>query len=158
MEYAGAPLVCAAALPVVWPWLTLAACLVFQASMRRARIGNHHVMRCAIYSMDFALWLGLVVAALAAGTVATMPRSTGYYGARTASEWHAALLNITLAWSAAALLVGGWRLAQAYRLYLRFDRPILTVVAIQTIMLLVAINAYFIAFRPTIMWLFRWNP
>jgi hypothetical protein len=40
---------------ICWPWLTFAALLLFQASLRHARVRPVHVLRCAVYSCDAAL-------------------------------------------------------------------------------------------------------
>ena len=56
LNAAGPPL-----LVLAWPWLSLAALLVFGLSMRRAKISSRHVLRVAVYGCDFG-WL--VVAAV----------------------------------------------------------------------------------------------
>ncbi len=45
---------------VSWTWLTLAALMIFQSSMRRAKIRNAHLLRCAIYGCDFPFLLGAI--------------------------------------------------------------------------------------------------
>ena len=40
---------------LAWPWLTLAALLVFRISMRRARLKATHVLRCVLYAGDVCL-------------------------------------------------------------------------------------------------------
>jgi len=53
---------------MAWPWLTFAALMIFQASMRRAKVQRSHVLRCVIYSADLSIWYvllsGLVMSAL----------------------------------------------------------------------------------------------
>src|SRR5205823_11722928 len=39
-----------------WPWLTFAALMVFQASMRKAKVQRGHVLRCVIYAADLSVW------------------------------------------------------------------------------------------------------
>lgn len=46
----------------VFPWLNFAALMIFQQSMRRAKVKTGHVLRCAIYSGDVIFWYGLAAA------------------------------------------------------------------------------------------------
>ena len=43
----------------IYPALTALSLLVFQQSMRRARVRVGHAMRCAIYGSDAVFWFGL---------------------------------------------------------------------------------------------------
>lgn len=114
----------AALLYLTWPWLTMGAMGVFQASMRRAKVKSAHVERCALYCCDAGLWLG-VAAALAAPEVSRamdLGRHIGYRDVALAAVAFAA--------------VTGWRLWAACRHYLRFDHPAATAAATQVIVLL----------------------
>jgi hypothetical protein len=110
-----------------WPWVTLATLMIFPASMRRARVKPGHVLRCTIYTCDAGLWLGLITAAVvpAIGDV-LLPRL-----------WMRKRDIMLSAVFFAALT--GYRLAAAYELYLRFDRPWATALASQGIVLLGAL-------------------
>jgi hypothetical protein len=103
---------------LAWPWLTVLSLMIFQASMRRAMIKPSHVLRCAIYGCDFAL---LAVALLA--TISFLPR-TSY---RSIPYLLIMILPI----------VATDRLAFAYKRYLRFSHPFLTVAASQIVVFLV---------------------
>jgi hypothetical protein len=50
----------AAVVLIGWPWLTFAALMVFQVSMRRVRIRPIHVLRCVLYASDVAVWVALL--------------------------------------------------------------------------------------------------
>jgi hypothetical protein len=111
---------------LTWPWLTLAALLVFQVSLRRARLRPTHVLRCVLYSGDVAFWLALLVALVAAYMWAgsTWPPPTPF----------------GVAWPlvpAAVVLLVNYRLLTAYRRYLRFDHAAATVAASQVMVGLV---------------------
>ena len=41
---------------LLWPWFTLGALMIFQASMRKAKVQKSHVLRCVIYSADASVW------------------------------------------------------------------------------------------------------
>lgn len=104
---------------MVWPWLTLAALLIFQASMRRVKIRMVHMLRLAIYGCDFSL---LVVLAAV--------------GASWVMDEHVLRLALLLCGG-----VGAYRLSFALQRYLRFDRPLLTALATQAIVLLAVFTA-----------------
>lgn len=121
---------------IAWPGVTLAGLLIFQISMRRARIRTIHVLRCVIYSGDVALWWVL----LAAGILIVDLTRFGFSGpARGASG---AILWINGA-SALAMLVVTWRLGSAYRHYLRFRHALMTAVLVQVMVALLAIKLAF---------------
>jgi hypothetical protein len=107
---------------LAWPWFTLAALLVFQASMRRARVRSTHVLRCVLYSADTLLWLAVPV-----GLVMLLIWGPGAWPPRNP-------LDALSGFVAAALwLLLTFRLSTAYALYLRFDHALVTVLASQVI-------------------------
>ena len=117
---------------LLWAVATYLSLLVFRISMRRARIRPVHVARCVVYGFDAILWLGLA-ALVATATVIAL----------------ALLLSkrdFSLVWLAVAIApwvlvaVVEYRLVMAYRHYLRFDRPFLTILASQIIAGLVVLN------------------
>jgi hypothetical protein len=134
---------------LAWPWLTFLTLLVFQFSMRRARIRTVHVLRCVLYGFDAVLWAGLAVA----GAVAWELYSGGApaaWGMRP--HWLVGLIGpyaldpVARAASYAAVVLlpfMAYRTIVAYRTYLRFDHPAATVLASQVIVLL-AIAVLFI--------------
>lgn len=113
---------------VLWPLATIVSLMVFQASMRRARIRLVHVARAVVYSYDVVLWMTgamLLVALLKL----------------TMNLYTVGLMEVA-SYGAAVILLGifSYRLWAAYRYYLRFDRPIATVAASQLIALLLVAN------------------
>jgi hypothetical protein len=122
----------AAAFYVLWALATFFSLLVFRISMRRARIRPVHVARCVVYSFDAILWPALAVFVATAVTIAQ---------ALLLSKRDFAFLSGTVAaapWLLVALVL--YRLVMAYRHYLRFDHPVLTVLASQAIAGLVVLN------------------
>jgi hypothetical protein len=110
---------------LAWPWLTMASLLVFQVSLRRAKLRGWHVLRCALYAGDLTLWCGLLL-----GLQVGIAISIGSWPPREFG-WLAPLLAAVVL----SLLV--YRLWTAYRLYLRFDHALATVLASQAMVLLV---------------------
>ena len=111
---------------LAWPWLTFAAQMVFRASMRKAKVQKGHVLRCVIYCADTSvLYTAVVMLAVTCVIVAAFLQHRANVGSYFAF-W---------------LLLGVWtlrldRLVTAYRKYLQFDHPFLTVLASQIIVLL----------------------
>jgi hypothetical protein len=133
--------------PLLWPWLSFLALLVFQQSIRSARIRRSHVLRCVLYSSDGLIVFGL--AGLALGfTFNLFPALWVYLYDQT---WFTAIVDphgrdsqeLLLAW---LILIWAatfaWRLRTAYRYYLRFEDPLATVLASQVIVLLAAAIAF----------------
>ena len=109
---------------LAWPWLTLAALLVFRQSMRQAKINRVHVLRCVAYSADVVFWIGWASTAM---LLNRLRDATGFSNESTG--WFFVALPALLGWMS-------WRLVVAYRRYLRFDRPAATVLSAQVIVLL----------------------
>jgi hypothetical protein len=118
---------------IVWPWLTLSALLIFQASMQQVKIRQAHVLRCVIYSCDFPLLL------IIASAIAPDPTPLRYPTANSI---------ITLVCFGVTL----YRLSTAYKRYMRFDRPFLTVLSSQIIVGL----AVFTVIVNMSSWWWRW--
>lgn len=115
---------------LTWPWLTLAAMLVFQITMRRARIRSIHVLRCALYTGDLALWWA-VGAAMMLGT------DFAQYGIGrvmwSVSPWMTWLPVLSLG----VLIFATFRLTFAIRNYLRFRHAFMTSILVQIMVVLV---------------------
>jgi hypothetical protein len=105
--------------------------------MRRARIKPVHVARCVVYSFDLLFWAGLL--GLAGAVVAAV---VDLDGNDDLVLWVA--LNFMPVIAALLVLLVPYRLWAAYRFYLRFERPLLTVLASQVIALLVIVNVFMI--------------
>jgi hypothetical protein len=118
------------------PWLTFLALLVFRISMRRSRIKPVHVLRCVLYSSDQMLWVGLLVAGIVAyEAYVLLSLGVPLPGAEFRFLGPLAAGILATVWSV-------YCLASAYRHYLRFDHPLLTVLAAQVVVvLLVAVVA-----------------
>jgi hypothetical protein len=114
----------------MWPWLTLATLMIFRASMRRARVRTVHVLRCALYSCDAAVWLVPLTAYLVSEHGSRLVG--GRYDALFSPYYGSPLLLVPLLPAAYT----AYRLSAAYALYLRFDHPVATAVASQLIVML----------------------
>ena len=114
----------------IWPWMTVAALMVFRWSMRRVRVRSAHVLRCVLYSADASLWVGVAVIVLTVIRFAIM--GAGPIPGQFVTWWGRLVV--------ATLLVAVYRLAVAYRRYMQFDRPVWTVLASQIMVLLVYVN------------------
>jgi hypothetical protein len=99
--------------------------MIFRASMRRAKVRPVHVLRCTVYCCDCGIWLLLVLAVV----LPTVGEESDF------SWWNRTTATTLLAAAAIALLTF-YRLARAYRLYLKFDHPWATAAASQIILLL----------------------
>jgi hypothetical protein len=117
---------------LVWPWLTGAALMLFQWSMRRARVKPVHVWRCVVYCADVLVATAVVYIYMIA------ERELNHWGGAWPVRWSpSALFDSVWPWVAVALLgLVSYRLIVAYRLYLRFNHVIATVVASQVIVAL----------------------
>ena len=122
----------------LWGVTTCGALLVFRISMRRARIRPVHVARCVVYSFDAIFWAGAILFVAAATTLLLDLLGAGY-GPFVMIEYAPAWLGIL---TFLLVLHVPYRLCAAYRLYLRFDRPVLTVLASQVIAALVLFNVF----------------
>ena len=119
------------AVPILWAMLTIGSLFIFQISMRRVRIRSVHVVRCVLYSFD------LVVPA-----IALVLASTPLFFFKTPAypRWPGMpfppLVVFMLFPPLVMVVLGPLRLWMAYKHYLRFDRPVATVLASQIIVLL----------------------
>ena len=138
---------------LAWPWLTFLVLLVFRVSMRRARIKPVHVLRCVLYSFDAYAWLALLAAwvviyrAVLTWSDVPPPQSLTHRLVPTPPipdempyNYRPDMVPDALFWLTCAMLaLCAYRLASAYRHYLRFDHPAATVVASQVIVALAAV-------------------
>ena len=124
---------------LAWPWLTLGALMIFQASMRRAKVRSSHVLRCAIYSADVSVWYLVSLILLMVGMI---------LGRFWPDEMIMLLLVLAL-W-----LVRLDRVWVAYKKYLQFDHPFLTALASQIVVVLAGAAILFWGWR-MIRWIIR---
>jgi hypothetical protein len=130
-----------------WPWLTFLALNVFQISMLRARVNASHVLRCVVYTFDAVAVVSWTVLFLAGAIVATVVLfEENVYWSRITEE---AVAWAVLIWIVVGFLLFLYRLSVAYRLYLQFHRPFLTVLASQIIVALATLTA--------LLWVATWN-
>ncbi len=135
--YVGLPLIVVPML--LWAWLTLLAMLVFQFSMRRAKIRHVHLLRCVIYSFDplsFAVFVFLY-AVLAPRAGPYMDNPIAAFGLYPSTDVFFIMGMVCLA---AGILNGSIRLRAACKYYLRFDWPTSTVVATQIMAILATLT------------------
>lgn len=115
---------------IVWPWLTFVALMIFQFSMRRARIKPIHVLRAVLYTSDLALWV-------TAASLAAIGYQVLRFGWVGTGLWRGSPIDFTvLLILVVALVFYTWRLAAAYRHYLRFPHAASTALSVQVIVLL----------------------
>ena len=122
--------------PVVWPWMTMLTLLLFAKSMKRKKIRAVHLMRCVVYSFDGILWVEVAASVFAVLNFGNLP--TGRFAPTPITL--GLFLSGTAVLLAIALALGAFRLALAYRLYLRFDHPVSTVLSSQVIVFLIFAN------------------
>ena len=109
-------------LVLAWPWLSLAALMVFRISLRQAQVHTGHVLRVAVYGCDFGLLVGVAVL----GFVPVAGRRFAR------SDDGTALAYLALFCGAVAAV----RLSVAYGRYLRFHWAVATVLASQVVVVL----------------------
>jgi hypothetical protein len=115
----------------LWCLATLLALLIFQASMRRAKVRLIHIVRCVVYSLDLIAWAGPML--LLAGLLdAAFVLSGVWLGPSYLA--HAGMLLLL-----AAPVVACFRLARGYRHYLGFRHAAGVAVAVQVIVVLLAV-------------------
>lgn len=123
-----------------FPWLSALSLLVFQQSMRRAKIKPVHVLRCAIYCGDVIFWAAFPLAIVFA------------FDPENQEIWHLrdpftsillcnGVLPILMALGLLILtLANTIRLIFAYRLYMQFEHPGRVIIASQIIVFLAALG------------------
>jgi hypothetical protein len=136
-----------APLYTAWPWLTFLALNVFQISMLRARVNASHVLRCVVYTFDAIAVVSWAILFLAGAAVAVAVLLTeSVYWSPMNDE---AVAWAVFIWVLIGFLLFLYRLTVAYRLYLQFHRPFLTVLTSQIIVALAAFTA--------VLWMAMWD-
>jgi hypothetical protein len=107
-----------------WLFLTAALLQIFQISAKRRRLLPSHLLRCVVYSFDLVFWASLILLVVLPAAILL-----DYYDTPVT----ALLVSLPILWTLLS-----WRLYVAVRDYLRFDHPLGTVLAVQTIVALVA--------------------
>lgn len=123
---------------LTWPWFTCLTLMVFRVSMRRAKIRSIHVLRCVIYNADTAMWGAILVVPALAFSRQFVGLGWRFRTGSTTSNLFIACLPVALL--IATLSLWTWRLAIAYRSYLRFSHPVATVIASQALVVLLWLN------------------
>jgi hypothetical protein len=109
-----------------WPLVNALILLVFQQSMRRASVRPRHAVRCAIYSGDVVFWNGLWLLLV----ICIWHVRLDYWG------WNRQVILLVIAGAAIVMLLDAVRLHSAYRHYMQFRDPFLTIAASQSVMLI----------------------
>ena len=117
----------AAALLILWPWLTFATLMIFRISMARAKVKPIHVLRCIIYSCDMVL---IAIALL----VPIAPAFTSFSYDPIRAFGCIVLSCVIL--SALTLV----KLGFAYRLYLQFPHAWTTAIVSQFVVSLAIVS------------------
>ena len=112
---------------LAWPWLTFASLMIFQWSMRRAKVKQGHVARCVVYSFDWGFWLVPLVLVFLSDRFARELLGLGPDRA------------VPILASVVFAVYGSYRLGAAYANYLRFEHPYETAMASQLIVLMVVL-------------------
>ena len=121
------------AISLLWPALSFAALMIFQISMRRARVRPVHFARLTVYAADVILWANLLLAALVVGFTLRQILIGGTTPLPAALEaYGVAATCICLA----ALLLFVYRLIVALAKYVHFDHPVATIFMSQFIVFL----------------------
>jgi|GEM_PF-6910716 len=131
---------------VFWPWLLFITQFVFLESLRRKQIHRAHLLRCAVYSSDVAVFWFVPFLLVFGGVEFLRPHSMSVFGAWGGSGWNE-LLNDAMRCSLPLMLLWlTWRLVQAYRSYLRFPHAAASAIgaAVITILTLLSIFNLFI--------------
>ncbi|MDB5291493.1 MAG: hypothetical protein JWL69_2734, partial [Phycisphaerales bacterium] len=115
---------------LAWPWLTFLSLMIFQVSMRRAKVKPNHVLRCILYSSDVILWCGILLLLMNA----TLGGIAIFRGSAIGDIGEVDLFVI-MPWLT-ALLLFTYRLNVAYWNYLRFRHVVATILSTQLIVLL----------------------
>ncbi len=122
-----------------WPVATLLVLQIFRQSMKRAKVGRSHVRRVVAYSSDGAMWLAIIgfpIYALLGVASSHNFRRIYVFDAFD---------RINLCVAGGLVVIGCWmafRIYVGYRFYLRFDRPFLTILASQFIVVLLGFTIY----------------
>jgi len=128
--------------PLLWPWLTFLALLVFQTTMRRSKLRASHVARCVVYCGDVTLWVGLL---LLVGGIAAAFTGLAFPGSRVAEYLALGAGSVGMLEFLGLLLVtygvAVYRLCIAYRRYLHFADAVATILLSQVIVVLVCLVA-----------------
>ena len=112
---------------IYWPIATFLTLLIFSPSMRRAKVHFSHVLRTVVYGTDGLVWLLPAAATFFAFSNVGGPME--FMGSIGTALRRA--VQIFLIWMSVRIYLG-------YRIYLRFDRPFLTVLASQVVVALLA--------------------
>ena len=121
-------------LGLLMPYAMVLPLSVFQWSMHKARVGYEHVRRCVIYSADATVWLAVLLCGLVVLFQYDAYHNNAYLGRRNVSDVFAvaAFGSFPAAW-----VLMSWRLASAYKRYLRFNKAWAVILSADFILLLV---------------------
>lgn len=123
---------------ILWPWLTLAALMIFRVSMRKAKVRTIHLLRCVIYSFDLQAWAILMMfpwlLLSLCSFLALLCKSDRFIPLLSFGEEPRGYGSTWIV--AAGVVYSSFRLTAACRLYLKLPHPRSTVLATQIVTLL----------------------
>lgn len=123
---------------VLWPWLTFLVLMIFQSSMRQARVRADHVLRCVLYCGDVGFWAGAaVVFSIGISLIAWVLAPGRVWPLYLAIGAGAPGLISYLVLVFGLLATATYRLRVAYQSYLHFRHATATVLLSQCVVLLV---------------------
>jgi hypothetical protein len=121
------------AILIAWPWLTALALMIFQTSMRQAKIRVVHVFRCIVYSADCMIPAAIV----AFISLVAAKASAAFQLLELASLCLQASIFVWLI----IIPLFAYRMVVAYGHYLRFPHVAATILATQIIVALFTLTA-----------------
>ncbi len=112
-----------------WPWILFITLQIFSESMRKARIRRVHVLRCVIYSIDLTLLAIFLLIGTLIGVGAMAAEAANVSSIKSSRFFEDMIMWVIFL----TLLLHTYRLAVAYRRYLRFDHSTAVAVSAQLI-------------------------
>lgn len=120
------------ALASAWPWLVVLVMNVFRTTLRMARIRKVHILRCATYSGDVLLWVGIALTIAAAWICLSPPPLAAMWMFPYTPSYERLKIAVMLLLPT-LFLVATIRLAVAIRLYLHLRHGIITALLVQIV-------------------------
>jgi hypothetical protein len=132
---------------LLYDLMLLALLMIFQGSMRLAKVRPIHVVRCLVYSADTVIWIGAAIVLMTFASVAIrLPQGIEHVwadGPLLAGAYflYAALSLPILYWG-----VTSWRMYVAYKRYLQFRHALSTTLIVQFMLLLLGTTIFAVWF------------
>ncbi|HSU69572.1 MAG TPA: hypothetical protein VLJ39_21995 [Tepidisphaeraceae bacterium] len=135
------------------PWFCFMGLMIFQGTMRRAKIRPAHVLRCVLYASDAPFWFGLaLLIALPINILARLGNGlSGIFDGKPFLEF-GTLALVLVALPLVYAIVATWRLYVGYRRYLQFRHSAAVIAAVDFILLLGLFSAFLIGHEMLRLW------